>query len=244
MAKLKKDKNADEARLVNAQELVIEGLAKALRRELRLNNEVQVTPFTNHKYLRGLRSRERDKLTYPFVAMSVSTVDRDEAIGERKETLNPMYGKLDDSASFFRKLAVVRAVFSLEVVYITDDWKDALDYVGRWNFARSGAGARLAFGLDYYGVRLKIRAFPSTSITMPTDMDYDENTPVEYELRASIECHGYLTNVGDTRDFGTTPAVRLQDVPRPTAVFVNPDGTETTETLSVQPIKIRTHSGA
>ena len=197
----------------NVQHLCLEGLAKTTQATFGLKSPTVFTQLSNAKYLQGQRERDK-KLSYPLASMSISSSTRDTATGQRAETKMPMYGKVDDSNQVRQRVAIIRNLFTIRYLYVTNNKDDMLDFLGKWQFAREGMGKRLSFTINYFGIPLQVTAYTSVDLTIPT-VEYSEEQPIEYEVEGTIELHGYLSNTADERDFGTTPILQRQqyDVP-------------------------------
>lgn len=219
----------------NVQHLCLEGLAKTTQATFGLKSPTTFTQLSNAKYLEGQRERNR-KLTYPLASMSISSSTRDTATGQRAETKMPMYGKVDDSNQVRQRVAIIRNLFTIRYLYVTNNKDDMLDFLGKWQFAREGMGKRLSFTINYFGIALQVNAYTSVDLTIPT-VEFSEDQPIEYEVEGTIELHGYLSNTADERDFGTTPVLQRQQYAVPILTH-DAGGTTYVDEMGTVPITI------
>lgn len=220
----------------NVQHLCLEGLARTTQVTFGLKSPTVFTQLSNAKYLQGQRERDK-KLSYPLASMSISSSARDTATAQRAETKMPMYGKVDDSNQVRQRVAIIRNIFTLRYLYVTNNKEDMLDFLGRWQFAREGMGKRLSFTINYFGIALQVTAYTSTDLTIPT-VEYSEDQPIEYEVEGTIELHGYLSNTADERDFGTTPILQRQQYDIP-ILSHDASGTTYVDQVGTTPIAVR-----
>jgi hypothetical protein len=130
------------------------------------------------------------------------------------ETKRPMIGRTDDSGQTRFKFGIVRAVFRIRLVYITNSEQDLYDFIGRWFFAKSGMGQRLNFNLEFYGAALTVLFHAQDELAVPT-VEFDEERPMHYEFEGELELHGYISNVTDARDFTEVPILQTQQHEHP-----------------------------
>lgn len=193
---------------VSAQQMCILGVGRTITSCFGLSNPALFTQITNPIFQRAARAKNKN-IKYPICYYAVSSISRDTGFAMKGETKRPVVGAVDDSGQVRYSFGVVRVLYRLKLVFITNQEQAMYDFIGKWFFAKSGMGQRLNFDANYYGTKFPVLVHAMDELTVP-NIEYDEERPMHYEFEGELEMHGFVTNVNDERDFSKEPILQQQ----------------------------------
>lgn len=133
------------------------------------------------------------KVTYPYMAFTLSSVAQSEARGNIKvmnlKGLQTAIRIDDDMKRVFRaKLTPVD--FSVSVEYVTNNFQDVLRYANNWMFARVNGWLR--FNVRYGEAMLSVGTDMESTVSIP-QRDSDLNNVQEYVVTSNLTLQGYMS---------------------------------------------------
>lgn len=131
-------------------------------------------------------------IQYPYAFLTLGSVAPSEARGSIK-ALN-LYGVrgtilTDDQKRGYRiKLSPID--FSVTIEYVTNNYKDVLNYTNKWTFARTNGWLR--FNVNYGGTMFSIAMDLDGTVQIP-QRDADLANPQEYVITTTLTMQGYMS---------------------------------------------------
>jgi hypothetical protein len=155
----------------------------------------------------GARDLVRNhNLEYPICFLNIESVATQQEGIRTQSAVNGILvqDRTDTSEHTGLLLSCIPAVLSLKLSYLTNDYREGLDFMCRWMHAAHKF--RLNFMLEYAGINFSIVSRLTDSLAVPEEKSKLSEAPNMYEYTGEIATDSYLTN-DDARDIQEVPII-------------------------------------
>ena len=171
--------------------LMLNGLAKAIKHTLRLQQDPLQLPVSDYRHLLAESQKEKGKpLSYPMVFFSLSQVALAEHANPLQAELQGVYTAVSRNGDTQSNIALVPATFTFDFSIIDNSHNSLMMLVSKW--LRSSLKGSFSFDINYDGVKVSLQVIPERSLSIPKkEVTVDE--PNHFELSTTFQVNGYLS---------------------------------------------------
>lgn len=198
----------DEPQLPPVQNMILTGVQDSLGKIFGIPSERIVFFATTNRmriieHVSKMHSGVEGKITWPVLLLHVNSLslgmtENMHSFNTKSLARHGSYLKLSESKTRVLNAKLVPVVTEIEIIYMTDDFKQAFGYANSW--VTNAISNRLNFTITYAGLPIDIRCEMSPQLSTP-DREASVEQPNVFEYIGTIKVVGYSS---DTHPDGTS----------------------------------------